>query len=180
MNKKNFTTEAKASSNTTVAMDRYPRRLKLFASMMYEGMLLFGLIFVGAYVFDTLTQSHEAERLMWQRQLALFLLLGLYFLLSWFRQGQTVAMKAWGIRLSNKLHLRLTWVQAIGRYLLMWVIPLIGAFIVNQIAITVGWKSITMFIVICPFLNLVPTLFRKDRQMLHDVLVGTELINIKK
>ena len=53
---------------TTATTDRYPRRLKLFASMMYEGMLLFGLIFVGAYIFDTLTQSHEAERLMWQRQ----------------------------------------------------------------------------------------------------------------
>jgi uncharacterized RDD family membrane protein YckC len=62
----------------------------------------------------------------------------------------------------------------------MWVLPLLGAFIVSQIAKTVGWPSITMFIIVCPFLNLLPTLFRKDRQMLHDVLVGTELVNLKK
>lgn len=165
---------------TTATTDRYPRRLKLFASMMYEGMLLFGLIFVGAYIFDTLTQSHEAERLMWQRQLALFLLLGAYFLLSWFRRGQTVAMKAWGIVLHNKRQPRLTWLQGIARYVLMWVLPLSGAFIVQQIALAVGWNSISIFIIFCPFLNLVPTLFRRDRQMLHDVLVGTELINNKK
>ncbi|MDO5666430.1 MAG: RDD family protein [Alcaligenaceae bacterium] len=180
MNKINTTIETDSLQQSPITNDRYPRRLKLFASMMYEGMLLFGLVFVGAYIFDTLTQSHEADRLMWQRQLALFLLLGTYFLLSWFRRGQTVAMKAWGIALRNKLHPRLTWVQAIARYVLMWILPLLGAFIVNQVALVVGWKSITMFIVICPFLNLLPTFFRKDRQMLHDVLVGTELINIKK
>ncbi|XVN74569.1 hypothetical protein AAEX37_01662 [Oligella sp. MSHR50489EDL] len=164
----------------TDKQERYPRRLKLFAGMMYEGLLLFALIFVGAYLFDTLTQSHEAEPLMWQRQLVLFILLGAYFLISWFKRGQTVAMKAWGIRLINKRHPRLTWVQAITRYLLMWVLPLIGAFIVNKIVVSVGWHSISMFIVICPFLNLLPTLFRKDRQMLHDVLAGTELINSRK
>ena len=158
----------------------FPKRLKLFASMMYEGMLLLGVIFIGAYLFDTLTQSHDADRLMWQRQLVLFLVIGLYFLLSWFKRGQTVAMKAWGIGLRNKLHPRLTWTQAIGRYVLMWVIPLIGAFIIYLIAKALGWMSINMFIIFCPFLNLIPTLFRKDRQMLHDVLVGTELINIKK
>ena len=89
-------------------------------------------------------------------------------------------MKAWGIALRNKLHPRLTWLQAISRYILMWVIPLIGAYIVHLVAVAVGWNSITMFVVVCPFLNLIPSLFRKDRQMLHDVLVGTELINIKK
>jgi uncharacterized RDD family membrane protein YckC len=174
MNNKNISTQ----QNTTAFS--YPRRLKIFASMMYEGMLLFGVVFVGDYLFDTLTQSDEPSKLMWQRQLTLFLILGAYFLLSWFRRGQTVAMKAWGIALRNKLHPRLTWLQAISRYILMWVIPLIGAYIVHLVAVAVGWNSITMFVVVCPFLNLIPSLFRKDRQMLHDVLVGTELINIKK
>lgn len=158
----------------------YPRRLKLFASMMYEGMLLFGLTFTGAYIFDTLTQSHEADHLMWQRQAVLFLLVGLYFLVCWRRQGQTLPMKTWDIVLRSKDGTRLSWQQLIIRYLLMWVLPLIGAFIVYTIAQAVGWMSINMFIIFCPFLNLVPTLFRADRQMLHDVFVGTELINLKK
>jgi uncharacterized RDD family membrane protein YckC len=168
------------NSNNQAETTSYPRRLKIFASMMYEGMLLAGPVYVGAYLFDTLTQSHDPEHLKLIRQFVLFILIGFYFLLCWFRRGQTVAMKAWDIGLRNKLHPRLSWAQAIGRYLLMWVLPLLGAFIVSQIAKTVGWPSITMFIIVCPFLNLLPTLFRKDRQMLHDVLVGTELVNLKK
>lgn len=158
----------------------YPRRLKLFASMMYEGMLLFGLTFTGAYIFDTLTQSHEADHFMWQRQAVLFVLIGLYFIICWRKKGQTLPMKTWDIVLHSKDGSRLSWQQLIIRYLLMWILPLIGAFIVYTIAQAVGWMSINMFIVFCPFLNLVPTLFRTDRQMLHDILVGTELINLKK
>lgn len=158
----------------------YPRRLKIFASMMYEGMLLLGLSFTGAYIFDSLTQSHDADRLMWQRQLMLFLLVGLYFIVCWRKQGQTLPMRTWDIAVRSKLSSRLTWKQLIGRYLLMWTLPLMGAFIVYLIATSVNWMSINIFIIFCPFLNLIPTLFRKDRQMLHDVLVGTELINFKK
>lgn len=158
----------------------HPRRLKIFASMMYEGMLLMGLSFTGAYIFDSLTQSHDAERLMWQRQLMLFLIVGFYFIVCWRKQGQTLPMRTWDILLRSKLGSRLTWKQLIGRYLLMWVLPLIGAFIVYLIATSVGWKSINIFIIFCPFLNLIPTLFTKDRQMLHDVFVGAELINFKK
>lgn len=160
--------------------ERYPRRLKLFACMVYEGMLLLGIIFVGAYLFDTLTQSDEASRLMWQRQLVLFIVLGVYFLLSWFRRSQTVAMKAWDIVLRNKHHPRLTWSQAIGRYLLMWVLPMLGAFVLYVIGQQIGSTAVMLLVFLCPLLNLVPTLFRKDRQFLHDVLVGTELVNSKK
>lgn len=158
----------------------HPTRLKVFASMMYEGMLLLGLCFTGAYIFDSLTQSHDADRFMWQRQLVLFLLVGLYFIVCWRKQGQTLPMKTWDILMRSKLGKQITWKQLIGRYLLMWVLPLLGAFVVYLVAAAMGWMSINLFIVFCPFLNLVPTLFRNDRQMLHDVLVGTELVNFKK
>lgn len=167
------------TNKKTINTENHPGPLKIFASMMYEGMLLFGLTFVGAYIFDTLTQSHDAERLMWQRQFILFLLIGLYFIACWIRRGQTLPMKTWGIALHNKHHPNLSWTQVITRYLLMWVIPLFGAFVIHLIAKNVGWNSINMFIIVCPFLNIVPSLFRKDHQMLHDVLVGTKLINVK-
>ena len=72
MNNKNISTQ----QNTTAFS--YPRRLKIFASMMYEGMLLFGVVFVGDYLFDTLTQSDEPSKLMWHA-IDTFLILGAYF-----------------------------------------------------------------------------------------------------
>ena len=58
--------------------------------MMYEGVLLFGVIFLAGYLFDTLTQSRNA--LMWRssRQLILFLAIGLYFVVNRTRLGMMI------------------------------------------------------------------------------------------
>jgi len=37
-----------------------PSRLRRFACMMYEGVLLFAVVFLASYLFDTLTQSRHA------------------------------------------------------------------------------------------------------------------------
>src|SRR3546814_9891763 len=40
-----------------------PSLWRRFASMMYEGILLFGVIFLASYLFDTLTQSRSGMTL---------------------------------------------------------------------------------------------------------------------
>ena len=76
-----------------------PTRARRFASMMYEGVLLFAVVFLSDYLFDTLTQSKHGLALRSARQAWLFLAIGGYFLLCWARSGQTLPMKAWHIRL---------------------------------------------------------------------------------
>ncbi|WKU20637.1 RDD family protein [Advenella alkanexedens] len=156
----------------------YPARLRIFACMMYEGVLLFGLVFFASYIFDTLTQSRHGLMYHAPRQALLFVVIGLYFITSWKRKGQTLPMKTWNILLCDKSGNKPGTGQLILRYLLCWPIPLLGAAGIYWLSQSLGWASITMFIIVTPFLNFVYSWFDRDGLMLHDRWAGTRLINI--
>jgi hypothetical protein len=46
---------------TDAFLDQTPNRLRRFACMMYEAVLLFGVVFLAGYLLDTLTQSKNAR-----------------------------------------------------------------------------------------------------------------------
>ena len=79
-----------------------PSRLRRFACMMYEAVLLFGVVFLAGYLFDTLTQSKHALMLRHARQVWLFVVIGIYFVLCWRKNGQTLPMKTWNIRVMDR------------------------------------------------------------------------------
>lgn len=155
-------------------------RARRFASMMYEGVLLFAVVFIADYLFDTLTQSRHA--LMWRhtRQVWLFIAIGLYFISCWIRSGQTLPMKAWNIRLQSLEGTRPRLSQLLLRYALMWVLPAIGALIVWGLATVTQWPSMLMFIVGAPFLVFIPTWLTPDQQFLHDWIARTRLVTTRK
>ena len=128
-----------------------PGKWTRFACMMYEGILLFGVVFVADYLFDTLTQSKHALMLRHERQAWLFFAIGVYFVLCWRVGGQTLPMKTWHIRLVNADGSRIPLWKAVLRYILSWPITFTG--------IGYLWAC-----------------FDRDRQFLHDRLVGTRLI----
>lgn len=98
-----------------------------FMSMAYEAVLLFGVVFVAAYLFDTLTQSKHALKLRHARQAWLFLVLGVYFVWFWAHGGQTLAMKTWRIRLEeDSARKPVSWGKAVLRYVLSWPLTLTG------------------------------------------------------
>ncbi len=103
-----------------------PSRKRRLASMLYESMLLFGVLFIAGYFFDTLTQSKHALYLRNERQWWLFFVLGFYFVWFWRHGGQTLAMKTWHIRLVKENGDRVGWLQAMFRYLLCWFFTLTG------------------------------------------------------
>lgn len=88
--------------------------------MLYESMLVFAILFLGGYLFDTLTQSRHALHLRNARQLWLFLVVGLYFVWFWRNGGQTLAMKTWHIRIVTEEGKRPGWFQLMWRYTLCW------------------------------------------------------------
>ena len=159
-------------------LSRRPSRLRLFACMMYEAVLLFGVVFFTDYIFDTLTQSRSGLMLLGPRQAVLFLAIGLYFVLCWRKHGQTLPMKTWNIRLVDRQGGKPTWGQLVLRYFLCWPIPLAGAYLVYVISASLGWPSVTMFIVVTPFLNFVYSWFDRNGLMLHDRLAGTRLVDL--
>lgn len=155
-----------------------PSRLRRFAGMMYEGVLLFGIVFAAGYLFDTLTESHSGLMYRSIRQGVLFLAIGLYFLASW-RSGQTLPMKTWDIRLINREGGRPSLGRLTLRYLLMWPLPLLAALAVQGASRLTGYASTDLLIVFAPFSIFIWSWFDRDGQFLHDRLAGTRLVDVR-
>lgn len=146
--------------------------------MIYEAMLLFGVVFITGWIFDTLTQSRHALTLRHARQFWLFLVLGAYFVFFWHRSGQTLAMKTWHIKLIAPDYKNISIMKAIMRYLLAWVWFLPTMAIDYAFGLK-GWSSIGL-LAAGMILWAITALFDKDHQFLHDRLLGTYLINFSK
>ena len=97
-----------------------PSLSRRMACWLYEGMLLFGVIFISGYLFSTLSQTRNALDNRHGMQAFIFLVLAIYF--SWFwSKGQTLAMKTWHIRLMNRNGQPLSQGRALWRYCLSWI-----------------------------------------------------------
>lgn len=157
-----------------------PSRLRRFACMMYEAVLLFGVIFLASYLFDTLTQSRDALMLRHGRQAIVFLAVGVYFIMCWRKRGQTLPMKTWNIRLIDRNGLSPTLGRLIVRYVLLWPLPLLASLLVLLASRMTGYSSTDLLIVFAPFSIFVWTWFDAEQQFLHDRLLGTRLIDVQK
>jgi uncharacterized RDD family membrane protein YckC len=69
--------------------------------MVYEACLLFAVAFFAAWLFFFASGARDATEgsLRYALQLFIGVVFAAYFLWCWLRGGQTLAMKAWGIRL---------------------------------------------------------------------------------
>lgn len=150
--------------------------------MVYESLLLFGVVFVSGWIFDTLTESRHALTLRHARQAWLFVVIGAYFTFFWCRGGQTLAMQTWRIRLvalSTGVQVGpVPWRTATLRYCLawLWVLP---ALVIDSLFGLQGWTSIGL-IVLGMLLWLTAARLNVDRQFLHDRLARTRLIDVPK
>lgn len=142
--------------------------------MVYESFLLFGVIFVGAFVFDKLTDSRHALHLRHARMAWLFLLIGVYFAYCWLNNGQTLAMKTWRIQLRSQQGSKLSVQQVVLRYLLswMWFLPALALDAIFGLKL---WPSIGVVSLGFVFWASLAWL-DKERQFLHDKLAKTRLV----
>jgi uncharacterized RDD family membrane protein YckC len=120
--------------------------------MAYESLLLIGVTFFATLLFLGVTGGSAGG---WGRhglQVYLFLLIGLYFVGSWRRHGQTLAMKTWSLRLVGANGARITLLQAMLRYACAWPCLALGG------------------------IGILYALFDRDRQFLHDRLARTKIV----
>ena len=151
-----------------------PRRLACF---VYEGVLLFGVLMISAYLYSSLTQQRHALHGKTGLQAFLFVVLGIYFVWFWSRGGQTVAMKAWHIRLVDAQGTAVTQLRAMARYLLAWAwfVPGLAALYLSGGAASVGAMFGVLTLGVLGFAAL--AYLRPDRQFWHDVVCGTRLVH---
>jgi uncharacterized RDD family membrane protein YckC len=142
--------------------------------MVYEAMLLFGVLFIATWLFSTLLQQRHALYLRDALQDWLFLVLGVYFCWFWTHGGQTLAMKTWRIRIVAGDGQPLGWRRALLRYVLAWGWLLPGLALARAISAQ-GWMLLLL-----PALNYalwaMTALLDRDRQFLHDRLAGTRVV----
>lgn len=143
------------------------------ACWLYEGMLLFGIVFIAGYLFSTLTQTRHALENRHVQQAFLFVVLGIYFTWFW-AKGQTLAMKTWHIRLVDRSGHPLTQTRALLRYALswLWFLPALAGIAPFNLS---GPESITLII---GWVAVWATLsrFHPLQQFWHDALAGTRLV----
>ncbi|MBT9549629.1 MAG: RDD family protein [Hydrogenophaga sp.] len=161
---------------TTAANLTAPPLRRRMACWLYEGMLLFGVVFIAGYLFSTLTQTRHALDNRHLQQAFLFVVFGIYFAWFW-AKGQTLAMKTWHIRVVDNQGRPLTQARALWRYVLswLWFLPPLAvgaAFSLpgGELAlIVVGWVLVWALL----------SRFHAQRQFVHDALAGTRLVHFQ-
>lgn len=155
-----------------------PGIARRLAAFLYEGVLLFGVTMITGLLWSLLTQQRHALQGRVGLMTFLFVVLGIYFVFFWSRGGQTVAMKAWHIRVVDAAGLPLRRGRALLRYLLawLWFLPALAAV---QIAGLHGKGEISVAVVAGVLAYAALAWLRPDRQFWHDVVAGSRLVDCK-
>jgi uncharacterized RDD family membrane protein YckC len=146
--------------------------------MIYEAVLLFGVVFIVSYALLALFQwtyplSPGPRSTL---QAVLFVAIGGYFTWCWSRSGQTLALKTWNLKVLAVDGRPPGLGRAIARYLLAWHLWLPGLLwaalvpthpLADLAAFAVGFG-----------LLLLPGLADRERRLLHDRWSGTRVVRV--
>lgn len=152
-----------------------PGIARRLAAFTYEGVLLFGVVMIAGYLYSTLTQQRHALQGQFGLKSFLFLVLGIYFTWFWSHGGQTVAMKAWHVRLVDAQGRPVTATRAAARYLLswLWFMPaLLAAWLAGFKGSGAIFGLLTVGVLGYAWL----ARLHPQRQFWHDAVCGTRLI----
>lgn len=132
---------------------RRPGIARRLASMLYESLLLFGvlaaLLLLPHFLLGALANRLVAPVIV---QAHCFIVLLTYCLWFWSNGRRTLAMKTWHIRLVTRDGLAVSPARALLRYLLSWPSIVVGG-------VGILWALVD-----------------RDRLFLHDRLAGTQLV----
>jgi uncharacterized RDD family membrane protein YckC len=144
--------------------------------MVYEGILLFGIVFIAGYLFSTLTQqrnglTHHNELMVW-----IGFVLAAYFVWFWTHGGQTLPMKTWRMKVVDAQGKPVGAGRAVLRYIVawMWFLPPLALHPVFGFGIPLTLIVFGVWVVAWAGMVWVDP----ARQFLHDRFVGTRIVNV--
>lgn len=159
-------------------MRRAPGLARRLAAFVYEGVLLFGVLMIAGLLYSAVTQHRHALEGRTGMMVFLFGVLGVYFSWFWSHGGQTVAMKAWHVRLLTADGQPVSMPRAALRYTLswLWFLPATaGVYLAGLHG--KGEVSVALLAGVLAYAAL--AWLRPDRQFWHDVVSGTCLVDCK-
>jgi uncharacterized RDD family membrane protein YckC len=153
-----------------------PALRRRLATMVYEGVILFGVVFIAGYLFSTLTQqrnglTHHNVLMAW-----IGLVLAAYFVWFWTHGGQTLPMKTWRLRVVDAHGQPVRTGRAIARYVLawLWFLPPLALHPLLGLAVAQTLVAFAVWVVLwAAAVRLDPA-----RQFLHDRIAGTRIVAI--
>lgn len=163
-----------SDASKDVSLSTTPSLKRRMACWMYEGLLMFGVVFIAGYLFGTLSQTRHALNNRHALQAFLFLIFGIYFAWFW-AKGQTLAMKTWNIRVVSTTGQPISQMRALARYVLSWIWLLPPLAIMAPFSLSGGETSVLVIGWILVYALL--SRFHPQRQFWHDALAGTRLIH---
>ena len=150
------------------------------AAFLYEGVLLFGVVAVTAWIYAVTVGQRHGLHGRHGLMATLFLTMGLYAIWFWSHGGQTLAMKTWYLRLVGQDGRPPSLQRLAARYVLSWLWlapPLLLAWLAQgqQIKLGVAVAIVPVWIAIYALLSLL----LPQRQFLHDVISRTRVIDTR-
>lgn len=153
-----------------------PGLARRFAAVLYDGALLFGVIFFAAFLYSVLTrQDHALHGRYGLMTVAYVLMPGFYFVGFWTRGGQTLAMKTWHLRVTDAAGRPLRWGRAVLRYALSW-LWFLPALITFKLTGLQGGTALTALLLAGIGGYLLIARLHPQRLFLHDVMSGTRVV----
>lgn len=151
-----------------------PSLKRRMACWLYEGLLMFGVVFLAGYLFGTLTQTRHALNNRHALQAFLFLIFGIYYAWFW-AKGQTLAMKTWNIRILSATGQPISQSRALWRYVLSWIWFLPPLALIAPFALSAGETSLLVigWVTVWALLSR----FHPQQQFWHDAWAGTRLVS---
>ncbi|KIP15399.1 RDD family protein [Burkholderia sp. MSHR3999] len=127
-----------------------PSVRRRLAALLYEGVLLFGIVFFAGLAFALATQQRNG--LVHHNLLAAWiaLVVGAYFVWFWTHGGQTLPMKTWRLKIESASGRPLSAGHALVRYTLGWLWflpplalhPLLGLSVPVTLALAGAWIGV--------------------------------------
>jgi len=149
-----------------------PGLARRFGALIYEGVLLFGVLFFACFIYVVATRQKDALFGLPGYVFA-FAVPALYFVTFWTRSGQTLALKTWHLRVVDRNGQPLGLGKAFARYVLgwLWVLPGLSLW-------TLGVKGWWLAAGLLGWMLVYGLLARlhPQRQFLHDAICGSRVI----
>jgi uncharacterized RDD family membrane protein YckC len=151
-----------------------PSLARRMACWLYEGVLMFGVVFIAGYLFGTLSQTRNPMDNRHALQAFLFVVSGIYFVWLW-SKGQTLAMKTWHIRVVDRSGQTITQARALLRYVVswLWFLPALSAIAPFKLSASESFVIVLGWVAVWALLSR----FHPQQQFWHDALAGTRLVS---
>lgn len=145
------------------------------AAFVYEGLLLFGVVMAAGWLYGGLTQQRHALQGRTGLQAFVFLVLAVYFVWFWSHGGQTVALKAWRLRLERSDGTPISQPRALARYLASW-LWFMPSLLAVHLADLHSVAAIATTVIVGALGYAATSFLHPQRQFLHDALCGTRIV----